>query len=243
MTDKFITNKVAVITGSTGGLGSEIVKVFLKNGYRIVLNYFKSEISAREIENTFGKDRVIAIRADVSRFDEVYHMAETVYNKWGCVSVLINNAGITRDNLLIKQTEREWDSLINVNLKGVFNTIKAFAPLMKEGGHVINISSYSAVKGKEGQAAYSASKSAMLGLTKSASIELAQYKIRVNAILPGYMPTKMGLNARNAINKAKEDSLLNVLSDPKEVARFILYLVGTENITGQIFPIDSRIIF
>lgn len=243
MTDNFITNKVAVITGSTGGLGREIVNIFLENDYRIVLNYFMSETSAREIENNLGKNRVMALKADVSKFDEVAAMARIVYNKWGSICVLINNAGITKDNLLIKQTEGEWDTLMKVNLKGVFNMIKAFTPLMKEGGHVINISSYSAIKGKEGQAAYSASKAAILGLTKTASIELAQYKIKVNTILPGYMPTKMGLNARNALNKAKEDSLLNVLSDPKEVARFILYLAETENITGQIFTIDSRIIF
>jgi 3-oxoacyl-[acyl-carrier protein] reductase len=113
---------------------------------------------------------------------------------------------------------------------------------MKKGGHIINISSYSGLKGKKGQTAYSASKAALLGLTKTAAIELAKHRIRVNAILPGYMPTKMGIKAGEALTRAKETSLLNTLSDPKEAARFIVYLAGTENITGQIFCLESRII-
>lgn len=113
---------------------------------------------------------------------------------------------------------------------------------MTEGGHIINISSYSGLKGKEGQAAYSASKAALLGLTKTAALELAVNNIRVNAVLPGYMPTGMGLGAGAALDRAKNDSLLKVLSDPKEVAKFIIHLAGMENITGQIFCLDSRII-
>jgi NAD(P)-dependent dehydrogenase (short-subunit alcohol dehydrogenase family) len=113
---------------------------------------------------------------------------------------------------------------------------------MTEGGHIVNISSYSGVKGKEGQAAYSASKAGLLGLTKTAAIELSEYKIKVNAVLPGYLSAGMGISAARALKKAREDSLLNALSDPKEAARFIVYLVSTENITGQIFCLDSRII-
>lgn len=238
---KLMTNKVAVITGASGGLGKEIALLFFENGYRIVVNYFESEKSAKEVVRAIG-DSAIAARADVSIFEDVSKMSEIVYKKWGRVDVLINNAGITKDSLLIKQSERDWDRIMDVNLKGAFNCIKAFAPLMKEGGHIINISSYSGLKGKEGQAAYSASKAALLGLTKTVAAELAEYKIRVNAILPGYMPTKMGVDAIDAMNKAREDSLLNTLSDPKEVARFIVYLAGAENITGQIFCLESRII-
>lgn len=236
-----ITNKASVITGATGGLGKEIVRVFLKDGFRVAANYIESSKIAEELAEAAG-DRVMPIRSDVSRFEDVFKMAEIVHEKWGRVDVLINNAGITKDLLLIKQSEKDWDRIMDVNLKGVFNCIKAFAPLMKDGGHIINISSYSGLKGKEGQAAYSASKAALLGLTKTAAVELAEYKIRVNAILPGYMPTKMGVHAGDAMKKAKEASLLNTLSDPKEVARFIVYLAGTENITGQVFCLESRIV-
>jgi 3-oxoacyl-[acyl-carrier protein] reductase len=237
-----MTNKVAVITGASGGLGKEIALSFSENGYRIVINYLESGKSAQEIVGAIG-DTAIAVKADVSRFEDVSKMAGTVHEKWGKVDVLINNAGITKDSLLIRQSEKDWDRIMDVNLKGAFNCIKAFAPLMKNGGHIINISSYSGLKGKEGQAAYSASKAALLGLTKTAAVELAKYKIRVNAILPGYMPTKMGISAGEAsLKRAKEASLLNALSDPKEAAMFVIYLAGTENITGQVFCLDSRII-
>lgn len=236
-----MTNKVAVITGASGGLGKEIALSFSENGYRIVINYLESKKSAQEFAEMMG-DMAISVKADVSRFEDVSKMAEFIHEKWGGVNVLVNNAGITKDALLIRQSEDDWDRIMDVNLKGAFNCIKAFAPLIKHGGHIINISSYSGLKGKEGQTAYSASKAALLGLTKTAAAELAEYKIRVNAILPGYMPTKMGVSANEALKKAKETSLLNTLSDPEEVAGFIIYLAGTENITGQIFYFESRII-
>lgn len=234
-----MTNKVAVITGGTGGLGKEIATAFCENACMVAINYLESEKQAQEFAGIAG-DRALPTKADVSSFDEVAGMAEHVYKKWGRVDVLVNNAGITKDALLVRQSEKDWDRIIDVNLKGAFNCIKAFAPLMKDGGHIINISSYSGLKGKEGQAAYSASKGALLGLTKTAAIELAEYRIKVNAILPGYMPTKMGINAEDALKKAKANSLLNTLSDPKEVARFIIYLTSTENITGQVFCLESR---
>lgn len=169
-------------------------------------------------------------------------MAGAVRRQWGGVDVLVNNAGITRDALLIKQKETDWDDIMKTNLGGAFHMIRAFVPLMHRGGHVVNISSYSGLKGKEGQGAYSASKAALLGLTKAAAHELAALDIRVNAVLPGYLPTSMGEKAAAAMERAKEASLLNTLSNPEEVARFIVYLSGTTHITGQVFSLDSRII-
>lgn len=241
MNNKFLTNKIAVVTGGTRGLGREIVTALYRNNFRIAVNYIRSEKSATDIFRSMP-DKVITVKADVSKAADVASIADIVYKNWERIDVLINNAGITKDSLLIKHEESDWDRIIDVNLKGAFNCIRAFTPLMKEGGHIINISSYSGLKGKEGQAAYSASKAALLGLTKTAAIELAEHKIRVNAILPGYMPTEMGVGAGEAIKRAREISLLNTLSEPKEVAQFIIYLVGTKNITGQIFCLDSRII-
>lgn len=233
--------KVAVITGGTRGLGREIALAFFENGYRVVINYIKSDKPAEELVKIMG-DRPLLLKADVSRSEEVAEIARHVYDSWGKIDVLVNNAGVTKDSVLIRQRAEDWDNIINTNLKGAFNSIKSFAPLMTEGGHIINISSYSGLKGKEGQAAYSASKAALLGLTKTAALELAAQSIRVNAVLPGYMPAGMGLGAGAALDKAKNDSLLKVLSDPKEVAEFIVHLSGMKNVTGQIFCLDSRII-
>ncbi len=222
-------------------MGSALSVAFHENSFRVAINYCKSGDRAQEIAGKL-KDRSMAIQADVSRYEDVLRMAQDVAGRWGRIDVLINNAGIARDSLLIRQGEDDWDRVMGVNLKGVFNSLKAFAPLLKEGGHIINISSYSGMKGKAGQAAYSASKAALLGLTKTAARELAGNQIRVNAVLPGYMPTAMGEGSGEALKKAKQDSLLNTLSDPGEVARFIVYLAGTRNITGQVFCLDSRII-
>lgn len=237
-----MTNKVAVITGGTGGLGREIVRVFYGNAYRVAANYHAS--LPEPIGGTDGETekQAMTIRADVRRFDEVSKMASAIYQRWGRVDVLVNNAGVTKDSLLVKQREEDWDHVIAVNLKGAFNTIRAFAPLMAEGGHIVNISSYSGLKGKEGQAAYSAAKAALLGLTKSAAAELAEHSIRVNALLPGYMFTRMGADAGAALARAREESLLHTLSDPREVANFIVFLASTAHITGQIFCLDSRIL-
>jgi 3-oxoacyl-[acyl-carrier protein] reductase len=236
-----MTNKVAVITGAARGLGKETALAFYEKGYRVVVNYHSSEKEAEELAGIMG-DKAFIAKADVSSFKDAHDMARQVLKKWGRADALINNAGMTRDSLLIKQREEEWDRIMAVNLKGAFNCIKAFAPLMKNGGHIINISSYSGLKGKEGQAAYSASKAALIGLTKSAAVELAEYKIKVNALLPGYMKTEMGMGAKEAMKRAEEESLLQTLASPKEAARFMLFLAGSENITGQVFCLDSRIV-
>ncbi len=234
-------NKTALVTGGAGGLGKVVVSSLCRNGFRVILNYLSSDSTVEKL-TAILTGQVIPAKADVSSYKEVLKMVEIVAKNIDRIDVIINNAGITRDALLIKQTDEEWDSLLNTNLKGAFNTIRAFAPLMQDGGHIINISSYSGIKGREGQSAYSASKSALNGLTKTAAAELAKYNIRVNAVVPGFMPTTLGIQTKGAIETARKESLLNRLSDPKEVADFILYLIQTKNITGQIFCIESRIL-
>ena len=235
------TNKAAVITGGARGLGREIASAFHYDGYRVAINYLNSDGPAQELGVRFG-DSALFFKADVGNCCEVLEMADCIRRQWGVVDVLVNNAGIAVDALCIRQTETEWDAIMQSNLKGAFNMIKAFAPLMQRGGHIVNISSYSGIKGKAGQSAYSGSKAALLGLTKTAAIELAEYNIKVNAVLPGYMLTGMGSHAEKALTQAREESLLHKLSDPAEVARFISFLIGTDTITGQIFCLDSRII-
>ncbi|MFO0753073.1 MAG: SDR family NAD(P)-dependent oxidoreductase [Thermodesulfovibrionales bacterium] len=241
MNGVFVTNRVAVVTGGAGGLGREIVRAFFESGYRVVLTYHTSGASLAGLLGAMG-DRVLPLKADVRSSGEVSAAAQEVLRRWERVDVLVNNAGITRDALLLRQREEDWDAVLAVNCKGAFNTIRAFAPLMTAGGHIVNISSYSGLKGKEGQAAYSASKAALLGLTKTAAAELAEKDIRVNAVLPGYLPTAMGSGAAGAMERAREESLLHVLSDPGEAARFIVHIAGMRTLTGQVISMDTRIL-
>lgn len=233
--------KHVLITGASRGLGKEIATTLSKKGYKVAINYLKSEKEAERLVSLLNN--AISIKADVGEMKQVKEMGNEIRKRWGRLDTLINNAGITKDNLLIKTTPQDWDEVIRVNLKGSFNTIKVFTPLLIEsgGGHIINISSYSGLRGKAGQSAYSASKSSIFGLTYTLAKELAGYNIRVNALCPGYMQTEMGLKAEEAMEKAKEESTLKRLSEPKEVAGFIAWLLETEAITGQVFMMDSRV--
>jgi len=234
---------VALITGASKGLGRQMALALSEDGYSVTANYLSSPTEAASLIKTAGRGSV-ALRADVGDSRQVRAIAEEIKREFGRLDVIINNAGIAKDHLLLKQTELEWDNIIRTNLNGCFHVIRTLSPLMIEsgGGHIINISSYSGLKGQAGQAAYSASKAALLGLTISAAQELSEYNIRVNAVLPGYMMTKMGAGAPKASEKAKNVNILKKLSQPREVAAFILQLVKTENISGQIFNLDSRII-
>ncbi|MDH4231457.1 MAG: SDR family oxidoreductase [Nitrospirota bacterium] len=234
---------VALVTGASRGLGRQIAITLSAHGFSIVLNYMSSEKEADDLVKKLGNGS-IAVRADVGDMKQVGKMAEKIDRTFGRLDAIINNAGIAKDNLLLKQNEQEWDIIMRTNLRGCFNVIRSASPVMIQtgGGHIINISSYSGVKGKAGQAAYSASKAALLGLTISAALELSEYNIKVNALLPGYLITEMGMTAQKAAEKAKEESILNTLSQPQEAADFILFLLKTKNITGQVFSLDSRII-
>lgn len=234
--------RVAVVTGASRGLGREIALLLGRQGYSIAFNYIHSEKEASDVVQALA-GQAIALKADVGSLQEVEAMARIISDRWGRIDAVINNAGIAIDGLLIKCREEDWDAVVNTNLKGCFNTTKAFVPLMIKagGGQIINISSYSGLKGKAGQSAYSASKAALLGLTSTLAAEFAEYNITVNALLPGYMPTDMGLNTADAMKKAREESLLKKLSQPTDIAQFIAYLLTTTNITGQVFNLDGRI--
>lgn len=232
----------AVVTGASRGLGRQIAVALGKAGYNVAVNYHRSKRNAEEVALSTGFPSM-TIKADVGNPREVEEMAAAVYEKWGRVDVLVNNAGIARDGLILRCNEDDWDEVMRVNLKGCFNTVKSFAPLMIKsgGGHIINVSSYSGLRGKTGQAAYSASKASIIGLTNTMAKELGGYHIRVNSVLPGYMATGMGLMAEEAMKKAREESIIRSLSNPEEVSNFIAYLVTTDTITGQVFCFDSRI--
>ena len=242
--DKGRSIKVAVVTGASRGLGKEIAFTLSRAGYHIAVNYYLSKKEADEVVRSMPiPSMAITIKADVGNLREVGQMAREVYERWGRVDVLVNNAGIAKDGLLIRHKESDWDEVIRVNLKGCFNTVKSFVPFMisSGGGHIIHISSYSGLRGKAGQAAYSASKASVIGLTVALAKELAEYNIKVNAVLPGYMPTQMGSRAKEAMKKATEESIVGTLSNPEAVSGFIAFLATTCTVTGQVFSLDSRI--
>lgn len=233
----------ALVTGASRGLGKEIALALSRHGYRVAVNYVSSEQGAYDVANECG-EKSFAVRADVGDIGQVEQMALQIGDRFGRLDAVINNAGITKDSLLLRQSEEDWDRILRTNLKGCFNVMKTMAPLIKKsgGGHFLNISSYSGIKGKPGQAAYSASKAALIGLSNCAAREMASHGIRVNVLLPGYMATEMGASAEKAMEKASEESIIGKLSNPVEVAEFVTYLLGTRNITGQVFSLDSRII-
>lgn len=234
--------KIALITGASRGLGRTLALTLADNSYTVIINYRSSDHEAEEVARLAGGNSC-SIRADVSDHEQVRAMASEITTRFGRLDLVINNAGITKDNLLLRQSESEWDMIIGTNLTGCFNIMRTMSPLMiKSGeGHIVNIASHSGLRGKAGQAAYSASKAALLGLTLSAAKELGGSGIRVNAVMPGYLMTEMGLKADKAIESARDSSILKTVSNARETADFIMFLVSTRNITGQVFSLDSRI--
>lgn len=236
--------RTALVTGATGGLGQHIVRFLDSKGVRTIIHYNKNEEIAHKLEDGL-KHVACIIKGDISDYESVLSMSEEVSQKVGPVDIIINNASITIDKLLIKYTEDEWDRVINTNLKGTFNVIKSFLPQMIKygGGDIINISSYSGIRGSAGQAAYSSSKAGLIGLTLSLSKELSVYNIKINALIPGYLPVGMGLGAVDAMKRAVDMSARRNLSSPDDVVELIYFILKSRSITGQVFTCESRVGF
>ena len=234
---------VCLVTGSSRGLGKAVAFAFGKDGYRVAVHYRERKEAAEEVASMINESAVF--QADVGNIKEVKAMIDGVISLWGRVDLLINNAGITKEALLIKTSEEEFDDILNTNLKGPFNLIRAAAPHMmkRKSGHIINISSYAGLKGRAGLSAYAASKAGLVGLTKTAARELAGYNIMVNAVLPGYMLTDMGVDANEkARERALHDSLIKEFTEKERVAEFVCALTRMKGVTGQVFNLDSRVI-
>ena len=232
-----------MVTGGSRGLGAEAVLALSASGFSVAFCYLNSHYDAQGVLSGMAGPDAMAFQCDVTDPGHVSVMASILERAWGRLDLLVNNAGISRDALILRTTEDEWDAHMNVNLRGAFNMTRGLAGLMASsgGGHIINVSSRSGLRGKSGQAAYGASKAALMGLTMSSAREFASDGIRVNAVLPGYMPTEMGLAAPWAMESARSRSLLGSLGDASDVASFIKWLAETTTVTGQVFSIDSRI--
>ena len=224
---------VVFISGASGTIGRSLVSGFSSGGYDVLAGYFSS--------NPFESDENI-FQIDVTNVESVRNVFNVIKENYGRLDVLINAAGLTDDELIINMTESSWDKVIDVNLKGAMNCSRNAIELMKNngGGHIINFASISAITGRVGQGNYSASKAALIGFTISLAKEFGEMNIRVNVVLPGIIPSKMTENLdEKKLNKIMENNVLRRSTTAEEVARFCVFLASTQNISGQVFHLDS----
>lgn len=237
-----LTGKVAIITGGTRGIGKGIVERFMKEGAQVVFSYRSSEEKANQIiKDLRGKD-IIGIKSDASKMEDAQKLIKEATDTFGRIDILINNAGITKDNLMLRMTEEQWDDVINVNLKSVFNLTKsALRTMLKQrSGSIINMSSVVGVFGNAGQANYAASKAGVIGFTKSIAKEVGSRGIRCNAITPGFIETEMTAELSDDVkNNYSSNIPLGSFGSVDDVAEACLFLGGDGStyVTGQVLSI------
>ncbi|MDR2579331.1 MAG: 3-oxoacyl-[acyl-carrier-protein] reductase [Chitinispirillales bacterium] len=244
-----LTSKTALVTGSGRGIGKEIAVKLAKAGADVAISDIDLETAkatAAEIASEFGR-KTIAVAADVSKAADVERMFKETLEAFGNLDILINNAGITRDGLLIRMKEEDWDLVLDINLKSAFLCCKeAVRPMMKaRSGKIINIASVVGLMGNAGQANYSASKAGMIGLTKTLAREFASRSINVNAIAPGFIRTAMTDKLTDAEKEKMAGGIpMAKLGEPEDVANAVLFLSSplSDYITGQVITVDGGLV-
>lgn len=242
-----LKGKVALITGSVRGIGKAISLCFAKAGADVVINYIsdRSELEANNLVEELKQMGVkaLAIKADISKSEEAKGLITEAIKHFGKLDILVNNAGITKDMLLLRMTEQEFDKVIEVNLKGIFNCTKeASRAMLRTGGSIINMTSVVGINGNAGQSNYAASKAGVIGFTKSVAKEFAGKKLRVNAIAPGFIETDM---TSVLADKVKEDVMRNIpmkrFGASDEVAKVALFLASdlSSYVTGEVIKVDG----
>lgn len=238
--------KIALITGSTRGIGKAIAIKFAKNRYNLVLNYVSDRTNLEDLEKEFKEYNieVLFIKTDVSKYEDCENMAKKAIEKFGKIDVLVNNAGITKDGLLLRMTPEDFEKVININLKGTFNVTKSVVPYMmkKRTGKIVNISSVVGVSGNAGQCNYAASKAGIIGFTKSIAKELASRNILANCVAPGFIDTDMTSVLSDSVKENINTQIpLKRMGSSEEVANSVYFLAGEENtyITGQVLNVDG----
>lgn len=239
-------NKTIFITGGSRGIGKEVALKFAENGYNIVTNYVSDKTDVEGLKKEFEEKGIksLIIKADVTNSDEIESLAKKAIEEFEGIDVLVNNAGITKDNLLMRMSEEEFSKVIDVNLKGTYIVTKIVSRYMmkKRQGSIINLSSVVGVVGNAGQCNYSASKAGIIGFTKSIAKELASRNIRANAVAPGFIETDMtAVLGDNLKENIYNQIPLKRMGKAKEVANLV-YFLGTEEssyITGQVISVDG----
>ena len=241
-----MSNKTAIVTGGTRGIGKAIVLELAKNGCNVAFNYSKSDDLANELVKEIEAlgVKAMAKKADVADFESAKEMIKEVKDKFGQIDYLVNNAGITRDKLLAMMKEDDWDDVININLKSVYNFSKAVIMTMikQKNGKILNITSVSGIAGVAGQTNYSASKAGMIGFTKALAKEVGKAKINVNAIACGFIETDMTSELPEEYKKKMTDmTALKRFGTTDDVAKVAKFLLSDDAnyVTGQVLSLDG----
>lgn len=241
--------KVVLVTGGSRGIGKEVAEVYAENGYDVVINYVSDKTDVEGIKKEFEEKGVkcLLVKADVSKAEDVDNMVEEAIKEFGKIDVLVNNAGITRDTLLMRMSEEDFDKVIEINLKGTYLVTKAVTKYMmkKRQGSIINLASVVGVVGNAGQTNYAASKAGIIGFTKSVAKELASRNIRANAVAPGFIATDMTSVLSDSVKENINAQIpLKRMGTAREVAE-VIYFLGSEKssyITGQVINIDGGMV-
>ena len=244
---KLLEGKVAIITGASRGIGKGIAQKFAQSGSHVAFTYLSSDEKAKQLENELKAFDVVAkgYKSDASKFDSAEQLiADVIQDFGGRIDVVVNNAGITKDNLLMRMTEEMWDDVVNINMKSVFNMTKAVQRTMlkQREGSIINLSSVVGVKGNAGQSNYAASKAGILGFTRSIALELGSRNIRCNAIAPGFIETEMtGKLPEETVQQWRDAIPLKRGGTVDDVANLALFLASDMSgyITGQTLNVDG----
>ena len=244
--DVDLSDSTVLVTGGTRGIGRAIVERFAQAGARVAFTYRSSTDAAEALVDTLEEQgtEAFSLQGDVADMDVAQSHVEAVTDRWDALDVLVNNAGITRDGLLLRLQEEDWDSVIDTNLKGVFNFSKAaYRPMMRQqGGAIINISSVVGTNGNAGQTNYAASKAGIVGFSKSLAKELGSRNVTVNVVAPGYVRTDMTDELDEDTREAILDTVpLDRLAEPDEIAESVLFLAApaSDYITGHVLHVNG----
>ena len=241
-----LEGKSALVTGGSLGIGTAIALDLGVNGANVALSYRKHPDEAEEAAEkirAMGR-KAMAVQADVAKFADAEKMVNTALQEFGRIDILVNNAGVNWDGVIWKMTEEQWDTVLNTNLKGYFNFIRLVAPIFREqkSGKIVNLTSINGLRGKFGQANYSASKAGIIGLTKTVAKELGKSGVNVNAVAPGLILTDMMAQMpEEAKQTSLDETVLKRLGTPEEVASVVTFLCSerARHITGEVIKVDG----